>query len=119
MTNSHHTSRLNRRHLLNGITTVGATLAARAPAQAALLPAGIRTEKHDVIVIGAGTAGLVAALQARQGGADVLALEKTPENTSGGDSRMSGGIFFLPGSAPARRSLWARRRGKACRDGSR
>ena len=71
-------------------------LAAGTPAQAALLPAGVRTEKHDVVVIGAGTAGMVAALQAKLDGADVVALEKTPEASSGGDSRMSGGIFFVP-----------------------
>jgi len=50
-----------------------------------------------VIVIGAGTAGLVAALQAKQDGADVIVLEKTSEDSSGGDSRMSGGIFLVPG----------------------
>lgn len=48
-------------------------------------------------MIGPGTAGLVAALQAKQDGADVVILEKTAEASSGGDSRMSGGIFFVPG----------------------
>lgn len=88
---------LNRRKILAGIGMGGATLAAGMPAEAALLPAGVRSEKHDVVVIGLGTAGLVAALQARQDGASVVALEKTPEASSGGDSRMSGGIFFVPG----------------------
>ncbi len=84
--------------MLTGIGIGGATLAAGTPVRAALLPAGIRSEKHDVIVVGTGTAGLVAALQAQQDGASVVALEKTPEASSGGDSRMSGGIFFVPGN---------------------
>ena len=49
-------------------------------------------------MIGLGTAGLIAALQAKQDGADVIALEKTAASESGGDSRMSGGIFFVPGA---------------------
>ena len=87
---------MNRRKLLSGIGIGGVTLAAGTPVRAALLPAGVRSEKHDVVVIGTGTAGLVAALQAKQDGASVVALEKTSEATSGGDSRMSGGIFFVP-----------------------
>jgi tricarballylate dehydrogenase len=94
VTNRH---RVNRRKILTGIGIGGAGLVAATPLRAALLPAGIRSEKHDVIVIGTGTAGLVAALQAKQDGADVVALEKTREDSSGGDSRMSGGIFFVPG----------------------
>lgn len=97
MTRSKNNHGLNRRRLLSGIGVGGATLAAGTTARAALLPAGIRIEKHDVVVIGTGTAGLVAALQARQDGADVVALEKTSADSSGGDSRMSGGIFFVPG----------------------
>jgi len=92
-------NRLNRRKILTGIGIGGATLATGT--QAALLPAGIRTEKHDVVVIGTGTAGLIAALQAKQDGANVVAIEKTPEASSGGDSRMSGGIFFVPGQDTA------------------
>jgi tricarballylate dehydrogenase len=87
--------RTSRRAILTGIGA--AALAVETPARAALLPTGVRGEKHDVVVIGTGTAGLVAALQAKLDGADVVVLEKTPEDTSGGDSRMSGGIFFVPG----------------------
>jgi choline dehydrogenase-like flavoprotein len=89
---------VNRRGVLSGI---GLGPAAGKPARAALLPAGVRSETHDVVVIGTGTAGFVAALQARLDGADVVALEKTPEASGGGDSRMSGGIFFVPGQDTA------------------
>jgi succinate dehydrogenase/fumarate reductase flavoprotein subunit len=97
VTKSNNNHRLNRRKILTGIGIGGAALAVGRPTSAALLPAGLRSEKHDVIVIGAGTAALVAALQAKQDGADVIVLEKTPKDSSGGDSRMSGGIFFVPG----------------------
>lgn len=86
---------MNRRQVL---TYIGAASPTRITGtKQAEQSASLRKEKHDVVVIGAGTAGLVAALQARQNGADVIVLEKTPENESGGDSRMSGGIFFVPG----------------------
>lgn len=97
MTKSSNHHRLNRRRVLTGIGIGGANVVAGPPVRAALLPTGVRSEKHDVVVIGTGTAGLVAALQAKLDGAGVVALEKTPESSSGGDSRMSGGIFFVPG----------------------
>lgn len=50
-------------------------------------------EAYDVVVIGAGMAGLAAALTAAQHGADVLLLEKTP--AIGGSTLLSaGGIAF-------------------------
>lgn len=92
---------MNRRNILTGIGIGGVGLTMGAPVRAALLPAGLRSEKHDVVVIGAGTAALVAALQAKQDGANVVVLEKTAADSSGGDSRMSGGIFFVPGKDTA------------------
>jgi succinate dehydrogenase/fumarate reductase flavoprotein subunit len=74
---------------------VGGTTHVAGTAQAEL-PAGLTSEKHDVLVVGAGTAGLVATLPAKQRGAAVIALEKTSEDNSGGDCRMSDGIFFVP-----------------------
>jgi succinate dehydrogenase/fumarate reductase flavoprotein subunit len=88
---------LNRRLLLAGLGLMGAIPADVEPAEAISLPAGVRRERYDVVVVGLGTAGLVAALQAQQSGANVLALEKMADADSGGDSRMSGGIFFVPG----------------------
>ncbi|MBM4259964.1 MAG: FAD-dependent oxidoreductase [Deltaproteobacteria bacterium] len=48
---------------------------------------------YDVIVVGAGNAGLTAALAARQGGAHVLLLDKCPKEVRGGNTRFSGGGF--------------------------
>ena len=49
--------------------------------------------KCDVLVIGGGNAGLVAAIEARNRGAHVLLIEKAPKKARGGNSRLSGGLF--------------------------
>lgn len=51
-------------------------------------------EMADVIVLGSGAAGLVAALAASDAGARVLLLEKA--GAIGGTSALSGGVFWLP-----------------------
>ncbi len=48
-------------------------------------------ETFDVVVVGAGGAGLVAAIEASQAGASVLVLEKTSK--IGGSTAMSGGVI--------------------------
>ena len=45
----------------------------------------------DVVVVGTGYAGQNAAIAARDAGADVLMLEKAPEQFAGGNSSVSGG----------------------------
>jgi tricarballylate dehydrogenase len=50
-------------------------------------------EIYDVIVVGAGNAGLTAALAARQQGTRVLLLDKCPKAVRGGNTRFSGGGF--------------------------
>ena len=47
----------------------------------------------DVVVVGAGNAALSAALSARERGADVLVLERAPEDERGGNSRFTAGII--------------------------
>src|SRR5688572_18092522 len=48
---------------------------------------------YDVVVVGAGNAGLTAALAARQAEAHVLLLDKCPKAARGGNTRFSGGGF--------------------------
>lgn len=50
----------------------------------------------DVVVIGSGAAGLSAAIEAAQGGADVVILEKL--SRTGGSTRISSGMVVVGGS---------------------
>ncbi|MBI2886475.1 MAG: FAD-dependent tricarballylate dehydrogenase TcuA [Chloroflexi bacterium] len=47
----------------------------------------------DVIVVGAGNAGLCAAMAAREAGVHTLVLEKAPKDLRGGNSYFTGGLF--------------------------
>jgi tricarballylate dehydrogenase len=49
----------------------------------------------DVLVVGGGNAGLVAAIEAKDNGAHVLLIEKAPKKARGGNSRLSGGLFRI------------------------
>jgi succinate dehydrogenase/fumarate reductase flavoprotein subunit len=53
----------------------------------------------DVIVVGSGCAGVVAAVTANEEKADVLILEKQPAETHHTNTSMSGGIFISPSDA--------------------
>ena len=50
-------------------------------------------DKKDIIVLGAGNAGLCAAIASAECGARVLLLEKAPAEHSGGNSAHTGGAF--------------------------
>lgn len=52
------------------------------------------TEHHDIVVVGSGAAGLVAALTAAHSGASVLLLEAT--DRWGGSTAVSGGLVWAP-----------------------
>ena len=57
-------------------------------------------EEHDVVVVGSGAAGFVAAITARQLGSDVVLYEKGAY--VGGTSIVSGGGMWIPNSTPLR-----------------
>lgn len=50
----------------------------------------------DIVVVGAGIAGMAAAIEAKEAGADVILLEKL--GRVGGSSVLSGGNFYATGS---------------------
>jgi 3-oxosteroid 1-dehydrogenase len=62
-------------------------------------------KEADVIVVGFGGAGAAAAIEAADAGAEVLLLEKQPENAHYCNSRMSGGIFHSPDPTGDREAL--------------
>lgn len=74
-----------------GMMGIGAAHAAPLPE-----PAAESRHSHDVVVIGAGMAGLAAAMEAAQQGARVMVIDKEPERRMGGNTRLAGGGFSLP-----------------------
>lgn len=60
---------------------------------------------HDVVVVGFGAAGCAAAIEASRRGASVLILEKANRNLAGGNTRVSGGIWFQS-SSPDRAAVY-------------
>ncbi|MEM1562489.1 MAG: FAD-binding protein, partial [Candidatus Bathyarchaeia archaeon] len=62
----------------------------------ALLPEIRWDYEADVVVVGFGYAGALAAIAAHDAGAEVIILEKAPEHFAGGNSRVSGGGMRIP-----------------------
>ncbi|MBI2907460.1 MAG: FAD-binding protein [Chloroflexi bacterium] len=61
------------------------------------MPRGMRWDATaDVVVIGCGAAGAVAAMTAHDEGADVLILEKQPRESLCSNTSMSGAVFLCP-----------------------
>jgi succinate dehydrogenase/fumarate reductase flavoprotein subunit len=52
-------------------------------------------------VVGFGAAGIAAAITAHDAGAEVVILEKQPEERAGGNTRVSGNVWFTPTNATA------------------
>ena len=50
-------------------------------------------QSSDVVVVGAGNAAMCAALAAREQGAEVIVLERAPEEESGGNTRFTAGAI--------------------------
>lgn len=94
---------IKRRHLLTG---VAATAAATVAAGAAALPRfavkawDMRT---DVLVCGSGAAGVSAAIEAREAGAEVMLIESL--SRFGGSSAMSGGVVYAGGGTALQKAL--------------
>src|SRR5207237_428957 len=57
------------------------------------MAAGKIAGEYDVVVVGAGNAGMCAALAARENGARVLVLEAAPFDERGGNSRYTAGAL--------------------------
>lgn len=95
-------SKVNRRQFLKGSATAGAAVAtgtvagvlATEPAAAAAPPKWHK--EVDVVIVGTGHAGLAAAITASDAGAKVLILEKMKKEHEGGNSKVSGNMWWTP-----------------------
>ena len=95
---------ISRRNLLGAtaITVAGGTALGASMAVAA--PRANQWHEHvDVLIAGAGAAGVSAAIEARQRGAKVWVLEKLA--LTGGSSSLSGGVVYMGGSTPLQKAL--------------
>lgn len=84
---------IDRRHFVSGTALAGAglaTLGIIGSTDVALAQEITWDAEYDVVVAGIGFAGSVAAITAAEEGASVLLVDKAPEGSTGGNSRVSG-----------------------------
>src|SRR5438067_5929545 len=86
---------IDRRSFLTSGAAAGAAMAAISPQTAHAADAPNWDREVDVLVIGAGAGGLVAAIAAREKGASVLMVEKNFD--IGGRAMMSSGGLYIGG----------------------
>jgi succinate dehydrogenase/fumarate reductase flavoprotein subunit len=93
----------NRRQFLKGSVVAGAAAAAGGAA-AGLVPATAKADgvpekwdkEVDIVIAGTGHAGLAAAIAASEAGAKVVVLEKLKKELEGGNSKVSGNMWWTP-----------------------
>jgi len=94
---------VNRRGFLRGSAAAGAAAAAGGltpvPAKAEGVPAKWDKEV-DIVIVGTGHAGLAAAITAVDAGAKVVILEKMKKEFEGGNSKVSGNMWWTPTDLP-------------------
>jgi succinate dehydrogenase/fumarate reductase flavoprotein subunit len=103
---SNQDSSFNRRQFLKGTLLAGAGVATGGlTASAAQETPGVLTDttppkkwnkEVDIIVVGTGHAGLAAAIAATDAGAKVVILEKLKQEFEGGNSKVSGNMWWTP-----------------------
>ena len=93
----------NRRQFLKGSVVAGAAVAAGgvvgglAPATAKADGVPSKWNKEvDVVIVGTGHSGLAAAITATDAGAKVVMLEKMKKEFEGGNSKVSGNMWWTP-----------------------
>src|SRR5512142_1027070 len=97
-------NKLSRREFLKGAAVAGTAAAAAGvvgsvTTEPALAAGSLPNKWHndcDVLVVGTGFAGLTAAITAAEAGAKVLIIEKAPQEFEGGNSKVSGNMWWAP-----------------------
>ncbi len=94
--------RVTRRRFLKGAAVAAPGMAAVnvLGAQKSSVEAPKWDREADVVILGTGFAGLSAAIAAKDAGAKVLVLEKMPQKHEGGNSRVSGNMWWTPTNLP-------------------
>ena len=94
---------ISRRSVLTGLAAAAATTVG--PGTVALPRSAVKAwdMSSDVLVIGSGSAGVCAAIAARQAGAEVLLIESL--SRFGGSSAMSGGVVYAGGGTALQKAL--------------
>ena len=92
---------MTRREFFKDAAIAGTAIAATTmlhttPAEAATPVPKKWNKEADVVVMGFGGAGAAAAITAADSGAKVLIIEKAPEGEEGGNTRISGNLWFNP-----------------------
>jgi succinate dehydrogenase/fumarate reductase flavoprotein subunit len=98
---------VNRRQFLKSSVVAGAAVAAGSVA-GGLAPTTAKAEsvpskwnkEVDVVILGTGHSGLAAAIAAADAGAKVVVLEKTKKEFEGGNSKVSGNMWWTPTDLP-------------------
>ncbi|WP_350455507.1 FAD-binding protein [Slackia heliotrinireducens] len=79
----------------------GASLLGSCSTEDAAKDAGVQWDREaDIVIVGAGAAGLWGAIRATNEGLVPLVLEKAPEEQAGGDCRVSGGYLMTAATNP-------------------
>ena len=98
---------VSRRQFLKGSAVAGAAVAAGGlsggltPATAKAEGAPSKWDKEvEVVIVGTGHSGLAAAIAATDAGAKVVILEKMKKEFEGGNSKVSGNMWWTPTDLP-------------------
>ncbi len=99
-------SSLSRREFIKGAAVAGAAVATTGVlgslGTTSAMAAGVpeKWDKEvDVVVVGTGFAGLAAAITATEAGAKTLVIEKAKKDHEGGNSKVSGNMWWTPTNA--------------------
>ena len=95
-------NKISRRRFLKEAAVAAPAVAATSvlAAQKTSVQAPKWDKEADVVILGTGFAGLSAAIAAKDAGASVLILEKMPQKHEGGNSRVSGNMWWTPTNLP-------------------